>query len=191
MHLIVGLGNPGREYAGSRHNIGFRVADLLAERWGVTTWRKKFSAESADVRPGGRPAVLLKPQTYMNRSGRSVAEALRFFRAALEELLIVSDDLDLPVGRLRLRAGGSSGGQRGLEDIIDALGSDQFARLRFGIGRPVHGSATDYVLERFTEVERPIVEASLPRAADAIECWMRDGISAAMNRFNRSDTNSE
>lgn len=186
MHLIVGLGNPGREYAGTRHNVGFLIVEALAERWKLSGWRKKFAGHFVDGEACGKKVGLLCPQTYMNLSGRSVLEAWQFHRCTPDELLIAGDDLDLPLGRLRLRERGSAGGQKGLGDVLAALGTQEIARLRFGIGRPLRGDAASFVLGRFDSSERPVVEDSLPQAVEAAECWLREGITAAMNKYNQA-----
>ncbi len=187
MKLVAGLGNPGKRYAESRHNVGFRVIEELARRWGVDEARydRHFEALVGQAQRAGEPVLLMQPQTYMNESGRSVAAAWRFYKLALCELMLVLDDLDLPVGRLRLRPGGSSGGHKGLTDVIRCVGGDEFPRLRIGIGK-VHPSATvEYVLSRFEPDEQPAMTAAIASAADAVEVWLRQGIDAAMNEFNR------
>ncbi len=187
MKLIVGLGNPGRRYAGTRHNIGFRVVEQLARRAGIALGERRFDARFGSGLVAGEPAALLLPETFMNASGRSVEEALAAL-PALEpdrDLLVVLDDADLPLGRLRLRARGSSGGHNGLEDVLVCTAA-AVPRLRFGIGRPA-ASATDtvdYVLARFDAEEEPVVAAAVERACDAVECFATEGITGAMNRFN-------
>lgn len=186
MRLIVGLGNPGAEYARTRHNIGFAVAEALAERWGAR-WRDrgtKFQAWTAEARVRDEPVVLARPQTYMNRSGQAVQGLVAYYGIDPEGLLVVVDDLDLPLGRLRLRRAGGSGGHRGLEDVIRCLGTSEFARLRCGIGR--RGEAVAHVLSAFSPEEEPVRDEMIARAVSAVETWLAEGIDAAMNRFNAS-----
>ena len=187
MKLIAGLGNPGPRYAESRHNVGFMVVDELARRWAadVTHYDHHFEALLGLARRAEQDVLLLKPATYMNLSGQSVAAAWRFYKLAPADVLVVHDDLDLPVGQLRLRPTGSAGGHKGLADVIRQLGTDEVPRLRIGIGK-VHRDATvEYVLSRFEPDERPAIAAALPTAADAAEAWLARGMEAAMNEFNR------
>jgi peptidyl-tRNA hydrolase, PTH1 family len=187
MKLVAGLGNPGSRYEGTRHNLGFAVVDLLAGRWGIEVARQKFNAWVGDGTAGGQRVVLLKPLTFMNLSGQAVQAAVAFHKLSLEDLLVVSDDLDLPVGQIRLRASGTSGGHKGLESIIQLLGSNEFARLRIGIGRAGRDEVVAHVLSGISPEEEALTDAAVRRAADAVECWLTDGVTAAMNRFNRTD----
>lgn len=182
--LIVGLGNPGREYRDTRHNVGFMVADELARRHGAS-FRSKFSASVADLRLDDQRLVLLEPQTYMNASGRSVAAAARFYKVPLAALLVVHDDVDLEVGRLQARLGGGLAGHNGLRSIVEHVGSPEFFRLRIGVGRPERGDrrpVADFVLSPFPpEVD---VEAIVERAADGVESIALEGLDVAQQRFN-------
>jgi PTH1 family peptidyl-tRNA hydrolase len=182
--LVVGLGNPGREHDRDRHNVGWMVADELARRMDGR-WRAKFSGQLAEVRLDALRLGLLKPETYMNDSGRSVAAATRFFKVEPESLLVVHDDVDLEPGRLQARAGGGLAGHNGLRSLAQALGTQEFLRLRIGVGRPGRGdprSVADYVLSPF-ELEED-VGALVSRAADAVETVAREGVEAAQQRFN-------
>jgi PTH1 family peptidyl-tRNA hydrolase len=185
MKLIVGLGNVGRKYESTRHNVGFCVLDLVAKRCAADPPRDKFDGRVAEVSIGGQRALLLWPHTLMNRSGQSVWPAVGFYKLNLADVLVVCDDFNLPLGKLRFRGDGSSGGQKGLEDIIDRLGSENISRLRIGIGPvPDRWDAADFVLGRFDAAERETIDEAIARAADGVECWTAEGIEAAMNRFN-------
>jgi PTH1 family peptidyl-tRNA hydrolase len=182
--LVVGLGNPGREHERDRHNVGWMVADELARRMDGR-WRAKFSGQLAEFRLDGLRLALLKPETFMNDSGRSVAAATRFFKVEPGSLLVVHDDVDLEPGRLQARAGGGLAGHNGLRSLAHALGTQEFLRLRIGVGRPGRGdprSVADYVLSPF-ELEED-VGALVSRAADAVETVARDGVEPAQQRFN-------
>lgn len=185
--LIVGLGNPGSEYASHRHNIGFRAVEALARAHGLTFRREKGSkAHVASGQIGGREVILAKPQTFMNLSGQAVGRVHRAHKISPENLLVVYDDLDLPLGRLRLRPEGGSGGHKGMRSILDSLGTQAFPRLRVGIDRPPgRMDPAEYVLQPFAEEERPLLPELLERAVAATECWLAEGIVAAMDRFNR------
>ena len=187
--VIVGLGNPGTRYDGTRHNLGFAVVDRLGERWSIAMAREKFHAFFGDGSIEGEPVVLLKPTTFMNRSGQAVAAAVRFFRIEPDDLLVVSDDVALPLGRLRMRRKGSGGGHNGLNDVIERLGTDGFCRLRLGIGGPF-GASPAYVLARFAASEVAEVERMVSQAADAVERWVVEGPEATMNRFNTTTEES-
>jgi len=186
-YLIVGLGNPGTKYAGTRHNAGFRVVEQLAKRW-QTDWRLdgKFESRLANADVAGRKVLLCGPETYMNLSGTAVGKLAEYFRVAPGHLLVIVDDADLPLGGIRLRPRGSSGGHHGLESIEQRLGTREFARLRIGIGRTATSvrEITGHVLGRFSAEEAALLKTVLARAADQVECWVGEGIAKAMNRFN-------
>jgi PTH1 family peptidyl-tRNA hydrolase len=193
--LIVGLGNPGRSYDATRHNVGFDVLAVLAERGGLVggdgigasadSRRQRFQGDTLQFSLRGQPVLLLWPLTWMNLSGSSVLAARDFYKLPHEDLLVVCDDYHLSLGSIRLRAKGSSGGQKGLADILKRLGTEAVPRLRVGVGPlPAGRSAPDFVLGRFTKQERPAADAAILRAADAAEDWAALGIQAAMNRFN-------
>ncbi len=185
MKLVAGLGNPGRKYQGTRHNVGFDVLAELARRYPPGSIRNKFEAELADTRMDTEPVLLLSPLTYMNRSGISVKAACDFYKLQPDQLLVVCDDFQLPLGRLRFRAQGSAGGHNGLADIIRRLGTNEFARLRIGIGSPPpNWDVADFVLSRFTEQDRPIIDEAIVRAADGVVDWVRQGIAYCMNHYN-------
>jgi PTH1 family peptidyl-tRNA hydrolase len=186
MKLIVGLGNPGRKYRDTRHNVGFAVIDELARRQGVVFESAPAEALMAKARQlGAEGTLLLKPLTFMNLSGFAVSEAARYFRVALADMLVVADDVSLPLGRLRARARGSDGGHKGYRSIIGQLGTQEFARLRIGVGRgDPRRDLADFVLAGFGPEERAAAEEAIGRAADAAEVFVNDGIEAVMNRFN-------
>jgi peptidyl-tRNA hydrolase, PTH1 family len=185
MKIIVGLGNPGREYAATRHNLGFMVVDELARRYAASERRNRFRSDLVEVVDEGEKLVLLKPRTYMNLSGSAVREAVNWYKTPLHELLVVVDDIDLPFGSMRLRAKGGSGGHNGLKSIIAEIGIDAFPRMRIGIGRGP-GQATRQVLSRFTSEEERVLPSVLEAATDCVREWTRHGIIIAMNRCNRT-----
>ena len=184
--LVVGLGNPGDQYEHTRHNVGFDVADELAERCRVPLQRLKFRALTNTVTLGGQKVLLMKPVTYMNLSGEAVREAAAFYKVPPEHILVLSDEVALPPGKLRVRKGGSAGGHNGLKNIIAHLGSDQFPRIRLGVGQKPHPDydMADWVLGKPQGEDKKAVEAAVVRAADAVECLLAKGPEEAMNRFN-------
>ena len=187
MKLVVGLGNPGRKYQQTRHNVGFMVAEQLAIKIGASGVKTRFEGEYAEGSVGGEKIALLCPHTFMNASGRSVRQACQFYKLPTENLLVICDDLDLETGRLRLRSSGSAGGQKGLADIIRHLETEAFSRLKVGIGRPPVGwTVTDYVLGKFTSGEKKVIEPIIDQAANAAVTWATEGVTSAMNRFNTS-----
>lgn len=183
--LVVGLGNPGREYAQTRHNIGFMLIDRLAVRLNAQGMKLQSKAIVLTAQYEGRKLLLAKPQTYMNLSGQAVQGLVRFYKLPLEHVLVAHDDLDLPFGTLRMRPGGGAGGQKGVQSIITQLGTPHFPRLRLGIDRPPgRMDAADYVLQEFSQQELLAVSEILDRAADAVLTWVKEGLNAAMNKFN-------
>lgn len=184
MKIVIGLGNPGRQYAGTRHNVGFDVIDYLAAGPGVGSSRSAFQADVSEMTEGGEKVLLVKPQTFMNLSGRTVRAVLDFYKLTPADLLVVCDDYNLPLGKLRVRAKGSHGGQNGLRNIQEQLGTDEYPRLRMGIGQPAPGEAVDFVLTRFKPGERAAVEDAVAQAAAGVLVWVRQGLPACMNRVN-------
>jgi PTH1 family peptidyl-tRNA hydrolase len=190
MKIVVGLGNPGPKYVGTRHNVGFDVVDYLAAGPGCSAFREKFEAFAAELKEGDETVLLLKPLTFMNLSGRAVRAAVDFYKLGPEQVLVVCDDFNLPLGKLRVRAKGSHGGQNGLRNIQEQLGTDAYARLRIGVGEPGH-DAVDHVLSKFKAGERKTAEEAVATAAQAVLAWVRQGTEAAMNRFNGSEDPAE
>jgi PTH1 family peptidyl-tRNA hydrolase len=197
MKLVVGLGNPGREYVGTRHNVGWEAVDRVAERLGwigggpgafETFARGKFEGLTVDGNANGEKVLLLKPMTFMNLSGRSVQSAMAFYQLSPADILVVLDDVALPCGKIRIRAGGSSGGHNGLKDIERALATSQYPRLRIGVDAPPpRVPQRDYVLGKFTAEQRKVIDEALGRAAGAVATWIDKGVTAAMNQFNADE----
>ena len=184
MYVIAGLGNPGKEYESTRHNMGFRVLDILADKYDIPITRKKHNALVGKGSIGGRQVMLVKPQTFMNDSGRSLSEILRYYDVAPEELIVVYDDMDLQPGSIRIRKKGSAGSHNGMRSIISHIGDEAFPRVRVGIGRPSVTDWKDYVLNRIPEKDEEIINEGVEQAAKAVASILRDGIDRAMNRFN-------
>jgi PTH1 family peptidyl-tRNA hydrolase len=183
--LVVGLGNPGKKYEGTRHNVGFSVLNELARRGKAGGCKSKFQGEVTEIEHAGQKAMLLWPHTFMNASGASVLAARDFYKIEADDLLVVCDDFNLPLAKIRFRAEGSSGGQKGLADVIDRLGTEAVPRLRIGVGPvPPHWDPADFVLSRFTKQEQDIVEPVMTRAAEAVEDWLANSIQDCMNRHN-------
>lgn len=184
-YLVVGLGNPGREYKKNRHNIGFQIVDFFAARHGLEFTRQQSNAVIASGTIAGRPVTLAKPMTFMNASGGPVSALMKFYKIEVDHLLVIADDLDLPVGTIRLKPEGGSGGQNGLKDIINRIGTKDFARMRMGVGRPPGKmDAAAYVLQDFNAEQQAIIDETYQRAANAVETWLSDGITLAMSRHN-------
>ena len=184
--LVVGLGNPGGQYDGTRHNSGFAVADELSRRGGFSIQRVKFKALAAAAQVGGQGVLVMKPTTYMNLSGEAVGEAARFYKLTPDRVLVISDDVDLPLGKLRIRTGGSAGGHNGLKSIIQHLGADQFPRLKVGVGGKPHPDydLADWVLGKLQGEDKKVMDETVKRAADAIECFLKEGPQKAMGQLN-------
>ena len=192
MKLIVGLGNPGKQYRESRHNVGFMVIKDLCRRWGVEASRRKHQGRVGSMVRNDEQILLLQPQTYMNLSGESVAAAVNFYKVEPVDILVILDDMALELGQLRLRPKGSAGGHNGLNDIIIKLGGDDFARLRIGIGTARGAGAIGHVLGQFEKEEKKIIASAVEKAAEAVECWLTEGIGMAMNKYNvRPETKNE
>jgi PTH1 family peptidyl-tRNA hydrolase len=184
MRVVVGLGNPGRQYAGTRHNVGFDVIDGLATAPGAGRFTSRFSAQVMDLMEGGEKVLLVKPETFMNLSGRCVREVMDFYQADVKDLFVICDDVNLPLGKLRIRAKGGHGGHNGLRDIQAHLGTQEFARLRIGVGGGDQEELTGHVLGRFKPSEKPVVDEAKMLALQAVSTWISQGIEACMNRFN-------
>jgi PTH1 family peptidyl-tRNA hydrolase len=192
LKLVAGFGNPGRRYAGTRHNVGFDVLDRLATRHGVEWESAPRGIEALVGRWRERDVVIAKPLTFMNLSGQAIVGLLQFFKIALPDLLVVVDDANLELGRLRARAGGSAGGHNGLKSVIESLGTDEFARLRIGVGRgDARRDLADHVLATFDPEERASVAEAVDRSADAADLFVAEGITPVMNRFNRKEEKEE
>lgn len=185
MKLIVGLGNPGAKYVGTRHNMGYEVLAELAKRHGNGRVKSKFQGEIMEGIIGGEKVIFLSPVTYMNLSGQCVRPCVDFFKVERQDVLIICDDINLPVGKLRMRMQGSAGGQKGLADCIRALGSDAVTRLRIGVGeKPASWDLADYVLAKFNKGDRELIDVAVQRAADAVESWVKEGAERCMTRYN-------
>ena len=184
MKIIVGLGNPGPKYAGTRHNVGFDTLDYLAKAPGYAAFRERFESLTAEGKEAGETVLLMKPLTFMNLSGRAVRAALDFYKLPPDAVLVICDDFNLPLGKLRVRSKGSHGGQNGLRNIQEQLGTDAYTRLRIGVGQPGPGDAVDHVLSRFKSGERAAVDEAIATAAEAAAVWVASGTDACMNRFN-------
>jgi len=185
MKLVVGLGNPGRKYEGTRHNVGFVVVDSLAAGPDVGSFQSRFDADVAEWHDAGEKILLMKPQTFMNLSGRAVREAVDFYQVDLIDLLVICDDMALPVGKLRFRARGSHGGHNGLRDIQQHLGTTEYSRLRIGVDMPTaERDAVDHVLGKFRPSEKPLIEDAVSLAAQGVATWIGQGIQKCMNQYN-------
>ncbi|NLP23048.1 MAG: aminoacyl-tRNA hydrolase [Syntrophomonadaceae bacterium] len=183
MKVIVGLGNPGPRCKDTRHNVGFQTLEELARRHPVQRQESRFDAIIAHLQIKQEKVFLLKPLTYMNLSGKAVRALIAYYKIDLKDIIVIYDDMDLPVGNLRIRSAGGTGGHRGMTSLVENLGTREFARIRIGIGRPPH-EAIDWVLGRFSPEEKPLISNAVARAADAVETWIANGIEKAMNEYN-------
>ena len=186
MYLVIGLGNPGRQYDMTRHNIGFHTIDYIADQYRVKVNKLKYKALYGECSIGGEKTLLIKPQTYMNLSGESIIDFVNFYKIPVENIIVISDDINLDAGRLRIRPKGSAGGHNGLKSIIYMLQIDEFPRIRMGVGAPRHEDydLADFVLGRFTKDEIPVMEDAIQRASKAVEEIIKNGAQSAMNRYN-------
>lgn len=185
MKVIVGLGNPGSEYAATRHNVGFMAIDAVAAKYGVHVWRDKFSAQIGECVIGNEKVLLVKPQTYMNLSGEAVGPLLSWYKLPSDQMAVLYDDMDIEAGSARIRLKGSSGGHNGIKSILAHIGTEDFARFRIGIGRPAQGwSVIDHVLAKFGDADRRAVEDVVEKIVPAVECFVKNGIDLTMNRYN-------
>ena len=192
MKAIIGLGNPGMKYAGTRHNIGFDAVTAIADKYNLSINNKKFKGVYADGHIAGEKVLLVQPQTFMNLSGECVREVADFYKLNPDEIIIICDDINLDVGRLRIRKKGSAGGHNGLKNIIAHLGTEEFPRIRVGVGEKTKGwDLADYVLARFDKDSEPVIREALANVVGAVETWISEGIDAAMNRFNVSAKKKE
>ncbi|MCX8072965.1 MAG: aminoacyl-tRNA hydrolase [Candidatus Binatia bacterium] len=182
--LVLGLGNPGEEYVGTRHNVGFEVVDALCRRHGIVLRQRLPSLLYGQGRIVGQEVILGKPRTFMNRSGVAAREGLKRWMLRPEQLLVVLDDVALPLGKIRVRKQGSDGGHKGLRSVLASVGSELVPRIRVGIGQPKHGDIVEFVLSPFSRAERPVIDEAIERAADAVETVLSQGVEVAMNRFN-------
>ena len=191
IRMVVGLGNPGKEYTDTRHNLGFKVVDLLAERLNIDVNKRKFGARFGLSQFEDKKLILLKPWQFMNRSGQVVVTVAGFYKVEAGEMLVITDDMALEPGRIRIRSKGSAGGHNGLADVINKLGTNAIARLRIGIGESGLAEAYNYVLNKPSQTEKTLFEESVEKASQAIMCWLQEGINAAMNKFNSKNEDGE
>jgi PTH1 family peptidyl-tRNA hydrolase len=185
VYLVVGLGNPGREYRNTRHNMGFLALDHLAAHWSITALKVQGKAIISTAQYAGNKVILAKPQTYMNLSGQAVSALMNFYKVPLEHLLVIHDDVDIPFGTIRIRPGGGFGGQKGVGSIIEKLGTQEFARMRLGVGRPPGQMDTaNYVLQSFSKEDEEFLQSVFAKSDEAVETFIAEGLNTAMNRFN-------